>query len=294
MKNYDKCPVCEHSSFKPYLECKDYTTSQEKFKIVECNNCGFAFTNPIPLENKIGEYYESSDYISHSNTSKGIINTLYQIVRNITLNRKVNLIKSLSKGKKILDIGSGTGEFLNACKKSNLTVEGIEPSELGRKKSKENYGLEVYDESSLDAYNDKTFDYISLWHVLEHVYHLNSRIETIRRILKDDGHLIVAVPNRNSFDAEHYKEFWAAYDVPRHLYHFTPKDIELLFNKHHFEVIKVLPMKFDSFYVSMLSEKYKLGKGNILNAFRLGLKSNFKGVKNKTYSSQIYIIKKAK
>ncbi len=293
MKTYSHCPICNHQQFQHYLTCKDYTCSNEAFDIVQCDNCQFIFTNPIPEEKEIHKYYESEEYISHSNTSKGIVNTLYQYVRTITTNKKVALIKSLSKGKKLLDIGSGTGEFLNACQKRNLDVIGIEPSETGRLQSIENFQLSVYQEDKLSSLADSSFDFITMWHVLEHVYHLNDRIKAIHRLLKEDGHLIVAVPNRDSQDANHYKEHWAAYDVPRHLYHFSPNDIENLFSNHQFQLIKTLPMVFDAFYVSMLSEKYKKGKLNLFAAFLNGLKSNLKA-NNKRYSSQIYILKKKK
>tara|TARA_R110002072_G_scaffold214486_4_gene371726 strand:+ start:174 stop:1058 length:885 start_codon:yes stop_codon:yes gene_type:complete len=292
MKNYTNCPICKSTEFSLLKECKDYTSSSEIFKISACNSCGFAFTNPIPEENEIGKYYESDEYISHSNTSKGIINKLYQFVRNITLDKKVNLLKSLTNKRKLLDIGSGTGEFLNHTQKNGFTVQGIEPSLIGRNNSIKNFNLSVYPEKKLAEYSENEFDIITMWHVLEHVYHLNERVETIHRILKKDGYLIVAVPNRLSYDAEKYQEFWAAYDVPRHLYHFRPVDIKTLFENHSFDVKQILPMKFDSFYVSMLSEKYKNEKSKLFKAFLIGLKSNMKSKGLAKFSSQIYILQK--
>lgn len=292
MKTYTNCPVCEGTSFNPYLSCKDYTSSQETFNIVQCQKCSFAFTNPIPGENEISKYYESDEYISHSNTSKGLINTLYQMVRNYTIRKKVNLVKSLGKGEKLLDIGSGTGEFLNGCQQNGLDVVGVEPSETARSQSIKNFQLSVFQEDKLISFEENAFNFITMWHVLEHVYHLNDRIKTMHRLLQDNGYLIIAVPNRNSFDAQLYKEHWAAYDVPRHLYHFNPSDIKGLFEKHHFRLIKTLPMKFDAFYVSMLSEKYKKGKSNLFASFTNGLKSNLKA-KEGTSSSQIYILQKS-
>jgi len=292
MKNYNNCPICNSSEFNQFIDCKDYTASKETFTIVKCKSCDFAFTNPIPDESKIGQYYESEEYISHSNTSKGIINTLYQMVRNYTIKNKVKLLRKYGSGNTLLDIGSGTGDFLNACKKSGLEVKGIEPSEIGRKQTLENFDIEVFDESKIETLPEGKFDYISMWHVLEHVYHLNKRIEEISRILNENGTLIVAVPNLKSLDANKYKEHWAAYDVPRHLYHFSPKNINNLMQKHGFQVVKILPMPFDSFYVSMLSEKYLNGKNNLIKAIYNGLLSNLKAGKDK-WSSQIYIIKKA-
>lgn len=292
MNSINNCPVCKGTKFKKHLTCIDYTVSSEEFSIVNCNSCGFTFTNPIPEENKIGAYYESDDYISHSNTSKGIINSLYQLVRNFTLKKKVRLLSSLSSGKNLLDIGCGTGEFLNQAKQSGFKTKGIEPSPVAREQGIKNFGLSISVESEIKNIKDKSYDLITMWHVLEHVYHLNDRIKELKRILKNDGRLIIAVPNHHSYDAKHYKEYWAAYDVPIHLYHFTPKTIQQLFKNHGLELHKTLPMKFDSFYVSMLSEKYKSGKVNLAKAFKIGLLSNLKAQNDKTYSSQIYIFRK--
>jgi 2-polyprenyl-3-methyl-5-hydroxy-6-metoxy-1,4-benzoquinol methylase len=294
MKTYTNCPICEAEKFNKEVSCKDYTVSQKNFDIVKCEKCEFLFTNPIPLESEIGKYYESDEYISHSNTSKGIINKLYQTVRSITLNQKVKLVKRVVKGNKLLDIGSGTGDFLNICNNNGYEVIGIEPSENAKKSAIENYQLDIYSEEKIKVLTNGSFDIITMWHVLEHVYNLKERVEEIHKLLVKKGVLIVAVPNHISYDAEYYKEHWAAYDVPRHLYHFAPNDIKNLFEKNGFKLEDVLPMKFDSFYVSMLSEKYRSGKTNLLKAFRIGFKSNQKAAKAKTpkYSSQIYILRK--
>ncbi len=293
MKEYQECPICQSKDFDNYLECKDFTVSQKPFNLVSCSDCSFVFTNPIPLESEIGSYYESEEYISHSNTSKGLINLLYQNIRNHTLKKKVQLLESLSKSKNLLDIGCGTGEFLNTCQKNGFKVEGIEPSVPAAEQARKNFSLNVNDESHLENLEDESFDFISMWHVLEHVYHLNNRVLQLKRLVKNNGFIIIAVPNRTSYDAQHYKEHWAAYDVPRHLYHFSPKNIEQLFSNHGLQLFKTLPMKFDSFYVSMLSEKYKTSKSNLIKAFITGLKSNLNAGNKNEYSSQIYIFKKA-
>ena len=292
MNTISNCPLCKGTSFEKHLICKDYSVSKEDFTVVKCSSCGFTFTNPIPEENQLGRYYESEDYISHSNTSKGIVNKLYQIVRNFTLKKKVKLLGTLSNGKNLLDIGCGTGEYLNQAQQSGYQTKGIEPSSVAREQAIKNFRLSVSEEGEIKRIEDKSFDFITMWHVLEHVYHLNDRIKELKRILKNDGYLIIAVPNHESYDAKHYKEYWAAYDVPIHLYHFTPNTIKKLFENHGLSLHKTLPMKFDSFYVSMLSEKYMNGKVNLVKAFLIGLISNLKGKKDETYSSQIYIFKK--
>lgn len=292
MNNRKQCPICNGESNSPFLICKDYTVSKENFNIVACDNCGFKYTNPIPEEDKIGEYYKSEEYISHSNTNKGLVNKAYQTVRNITLKQKEALVSEGRQRSELLDIGCGTGEFLNFCKNAGWKVEGIEPDDNARKLGKDNYGLTVNTEERLTSIADKSVDIITMWHVLEHVYHLQDRVKELKRIIKDDGAIFIAVPNYESYDAKKYKEHWAAFDVPRHLYHFGKSDIKRLMENHGLFVEKISPMKFDSFYVSMLSEKYQNGTVNYVNAFMTGLKSNNDGKKTMNYSSLIYKIRK--
>lgn len=288
-KNIENCPICNHNEFTHFLTGKDYTVSQKDFNIVTCSNCDFHFTNPIPVEDEIGEYYKSESYISHSSSKKGLINKIYQLVRKRTLKQKVKLIKNLSKGNNHLDIGAGTGHFIHQTSLAGFNSVGLEPDEDARKFAIENFKVNIQPIENLYTIEEKSIDVITLWHVLEHVYHLKKDVLQISKVLKDDGVLIVAVPNMDSYDAKKYKEFWAAYDLPIHLYHFKPKDIENLFSQFNMELVNILPMKYDSYYVSMLSEKYK--NGNIIKAFFSGWKSNLKGKKG-TYSSQIYILKK--
>lgn len=293
MENLNNCPICNSTQFSPFLMCKDYTVSRETFQIISCNSCGFKFTNPRPEEEKLGEYYKSETYISHSNSKKGFINSAYQIVRKYTLLKKLQLISKYYKTGKILDIGCGTGEFLNICKSAKWNTIGIEPDADARKKAIENYGLDVKVESEIKDLESESFDIISMWHVLEHVPRLNERIKDLKRLLKPNGIIIIAVPNCNSLDAKIYAKHWAAYDLPRHLYHFTPTDIESIFKNHGLGIFKILPMIFDSFYVSILSEKYRTERSNIIRAIWNGLRSNLAALKTgKTYSSQIYLIRK--
>lgn len=293
MEILSNCPVCNSLNFKPFLICKDNTVSRETFNIIECVSCGFKFTNPRPEENKLGDYYKSEEYVSHSNTNKGLINTAYQMVRKYTLLKKLQLISKFYKTGKILDIGCGTGEFLKTFKDAKWQTLGIEPSADVRKMAIEKYGLDVKEEAEIKNLEASGFDVITMWHVLEHVPHLNDRIEDLKRLIKPNGVIVIAVPNCTSLDAKIYAENWAAYDVPRHLYHFSPKDIETVFKNHELKVFRILPMIFDSFYVSMLSEKYRSGKSNIIRAIWNGFRSNLAALKyGKTYSSQIYLIRK--
>ncbi len=289
LKQINNCPICNHNEFSHFLDCKDYTVSQKTFTIVECNNCSFHFTNPIPKPEDIGGYYKSESYVSHSSTNKGLINKIYQIVRKRTLKQKVNLLKSLSKGKNHLDIGAGTGHFINATTQAGFNALGLEPDEDARKLAIDLHKANIKPLDHLFELENNSMDVITMWHVLEHVYNLKDDLKKITSVLKDDGVMVVAVPNMSSYDAKKYKQFWAAYDLPIHLYHFQPNDIKNLFEQYNMTVDTILPMKYDSFYVSMLSEKYK--GGNIFSAFFTGLKSNLKA-KGNSYSSQIYILRK--
>ncbi|HEX8515111.1 MAG TPA: class I SAM-dependent methyltransferase [Bacteroidia bacterium] len=293
MDQLSNCPVCNFNQFSPFLACKDNTVSRETFQIVSCNSCGFKFTNPRPENNQLGKYYKSEEYVSHSNTKKGFINSTYQTVRKYTLLKKLQLISKYFKTGRILDIGCGTGEFLNTCKSAKWQTLGIEPDDDARQMAIRNYALDVRKESDLVLLENESFDIISMWHVLEHVPNLNERVEELKRLIKPKGIIIIAVPNCDSLDAKLYKENWAAYDVPRHLYHFTPKDIDTLFRNHGLKMFRILPMIFDSFYVSLLSEKITSGKANIIKAVWNGFRSNIYALKSgKTSSSQIYLIRK--
>jgi 2-polyprenyl-3-methyl-5-hydroxy-6-metoxy-1,4-benzoquinol methylase len=293
MEQLNNCPVCQSQTFEEYLTVKDYTVSQEQFKIVTCKKCGFKFTNPRPDGEAIGEYYKAESYISHTNTSKGLISKIYQEVRKFTLKGKLNLINRLSpKNGKLLDVGCGTGMFLNVARENGWKVNGIEPDAGARAIAEENNQIKIKQEI-LGSFENETFEVITLWHVLEHVHELNATIDWLKERLSKEGSLLIAVPNHESKDAEIYQEQWAAYDVPRHLYHFSQKSIKELFANYGFELKEILPMKFDSFYVSMLSTKYQTGKINFLKAFMDGLKSNILAEgNNQNYSSLIYVFKK--
>lgn len=292
MLTIDKCLVCGSDSFEPFLVCKDYTVSQENFNIVSCKSCGFKFTNPRPENSVIGDYYKAEEYVSHSNTTKGVVNKLYHSVRNYTLKQKLKLISSYVSRGTMLDYGSGTGMFLNVCKNDGWETYGMEPDDNARKMSIEK-GLDVFSDKDKvsDRIADKKFNAITLWHVLEHVTDMEATLSFFKSKLNNDGVLIIAVPNHVSYDAQYYKEFWAAYDVPRHLHHFDINSMTSLVEKAGFKFQESKPMKFDSFYVSMLSEKYKTGSVNLVKAFLVGLTSNFKAKDTHSYSSTIYIFK---
>jgi 2-polyprenyl-3-methyl-5-hydroxy-6-metoxy-1,4-benzoquinol methylase len=292
---YASCPNCGNKNISFVLSAKDYTVSQEQFEIWECKNCTQRFTQNIPGKENIGKYYQSENYISHSDTSKGLINNLYHKVRKRTLLQKQKLIEKTT-GKKagnLLDIGAGTGAFLHTMRMANWNITGLEPDESARKKALELYDLRLKKGEEFVCLPAESFDAITMWHVLEHVHDLHEYIKQLRLLLKTGGRIFIAVPNYTSYDAQRYKEFWAAYDVPRHLYHFSPESMKTLIESHHMKVETMRPMWYDSVYVSMLSEQYKTGKSQPANALISGIFSNLKTlVDTKKCSSIIYIIRK--
>lgn len=293
--HYTHCPVCNSPDISNIFSVKDHTVSGESFLLIECNSCTLRFTQDFPDESSISHYYKSEDYISHTNVSKGLINRLYQSVRKRTLKQKRKLIEKATGVRKgnLLDVGSGTGAFVNEMMLADWKVTGLEPDNDARAVGKQLYNIELSDINQFYQLPANTFDAITMWHVLEHVHDLQGYIAQLKVLLKEKGKLFIAVPNYTSKDASIYKEHWAAYDVPRHLYHFSPQSMQTLTEKHGLKILQYKPMWYDSFYVSMLSSRYKSGKTNLLSAFFNGFRSNLKVLGNtKRCSSVIYIIEK--
>lgn len=277
---------------KTYLTVKDHSVSGEVFQLLYDDEFDMFTTSPQPSEDELPKYYKSQDYISHTDTQRNLFEKLYHFIRRISLKKKLKLINLFfSEEKMLLDIGCGTGEFLKIAQQNNWTVFGIEPNKKARSIANKKTNNSVSDIEELSNFKPQSFDVITLWHVLEHLPRLEKHISILKSLLKSNGTLIIAVPNYKSYDAKYYKEFWAAYDVPRHFWHFSQTSISILFEKENMYVENRLPMKFDSYYVSLLSEKYKSGWMNIFNAFRIGWLSNFKAKQSTECSSLIYCIK---
>jgi 2-polyprenyl-3-methyl-5-hydroxy-6-metoxy-1,4-benzoquinol methylase len=290
----EHCPVCGKTEFKNKLVVEDYTVSHESFAIVQCVACSFQFTNPRPAASDIGRYYESDAYVSHNSAAQGFINQAYKVARFFTMRRKVALLNKLAPRRgRLLDYGCGTGHFLVAAKSNGWQVAGLEPNARAREEAASRLGQPIGEES-LTSLAAGSFDAITLWHVLEHVHMLNETLAELVALLKPDGVLIIAVPNAESLDAQHYREQWAAYDVPRHLYHFVPKTITQLLKKHKMVVEKTLPMALDAYYVSMLSEKHRGERaGGPLAVLKAGYKSNQYAAQHEgQYSSLIYVARR--
>ena len=277
------------SNKKHFLTVIDYSVSKETFDLYYDQDLDLLITSPQPSPENLGRYYESNDYISHTDSKRSLFEKAYHFVKGIALKNKLNLINNCSSSKgNLLDIGAGTGDFLFTAKQNGWETIGVEPSEKAKGIA---IGKGIKFSDSTQDLQSHSFDVITMWHVLEHVPNLEIQIKELKRLVKPNGTIIIAVPNFKSYDANYYGEFWAAYDVPIHFWHFSKKAIQLLFEKENIKLEKVLPMKFDSFYVSLLSEKYKKGKMNFVKAIWIGLVSNWKAKSSLEYSSHIYVLK---
>jgi 2-polyprenyl-3-methyl-5-hydroxy-6-metoxy-1,4-benzoquinol methylase len=282
--------------FSTVFLCKDFAVSGEVFGLKKCNSCLLSITSPSPALEDLPRYYQSQQYISHTSKATSLINSIYLLVRSVTIKSKLKLItKALAPGQKksVLDYGCGTGTFLKKCKSNGWSISGVEPAPDARKLAQQNCGQEI--STSLQEIGTRQFQIITLWHVLEHIPDFNEVLNTLTQKLATDGTLIIAVPNPNSWDAKHYQDCWAGYDIPRHLWHFSQANIERLLNTHGLNLTAKIPMRFDSYYVSMLSEKYRQNKTTLTGLFKAVIKgtlSNHYAKKSTEYSSLIYLAKK--
>lgn len=279
----------EVSNYQHYLSVVDHSVSKEKFQLLRDEELDLVLTYPQPEAEKLSAYYESEDYISHTDGNRSWFEKTYQLVKNLAIKRKISIINQTQKEKGLLlDIGAGTGDFLVKAKEHGWQIIGVEPSTKARRLALQKDVPLIEDTEILE---DNSVDVITMWHVLEHIPDVEKQIRELKRLLKPTGTVIIAVPNFNSYDADYYGIYWAAYDVPRHLWHFSRQSIHKLFAREKLQVRKERPLLFDAFYVAMLSEKYKSGSMNLFNAFLIGLKSNWSARKNREYSSVIYEIK---
>jgi SAM-dependent methyltransferase len=292
------CPVCQATSLQDKLRVQDKSVSQETFTIQQCQACGFQFTNPRPDAASIGRYYESEAYVSHNSGAHGLINRAYKVARYFTVRHKVVLITKLAGGRpgSLLDYGCGTGHFLAGAKKAGWQVTGLEPSARARHDATRRVGQPIGQPEALATLPVGSFDIITLWHVLEHVHTLNETLDQLIRALKPGGKLLIAVPNVDSLDAQHYRQDWAAYDVPRHLYHFAPATMRELLARHALIISQKLPMALDAYYVSMLSERHRPAErqSGMVGVLKAGYQSNgYAAQHDGQYSSVLYVAERA-
>ncbi len=294
MESITFCPVCNHTGFTNFLHCEDFTTSREKFALTKCDRCEFVLTNPRPNSKEIEKYYHSDNYISHAGGKKTAMDFLYLLARKKTLRAKRKIIASNSNGKTLLDFGCGTGEFLKEMNCNGYKTFGVEPSPIAREKASLLQAGKIAETQSELA--QQQFDVVTLWHVLEHLHNLNESLESFRKVLRNSGTIFIAVPNLKSEDAQHYGPYWAAYDVPRHLWHFSTTNMKTILEKNGFKLLRILPMTLDAYYVSLLSESYKNPNRfklfNYFSAVVQGWRSNHSAKHKLNYSSLIYIARK--
>jgi len=286
MEKLSQCPICYSDQLKILYEIPDHFGDKELFQLSRCNNCQTLLTNPRPNEINITKYYKSNTYVSHGDSKGGLFDLLYRSVQYNNFKYKEKLVQRYSIGKNLLDYGCGAGRFIQYLDKQGYTVEGIEPDSSARALASKT----VHVKETIDQVLEQSFDVITLYHVLEHVHEIEITLGKLKSILSKNGTIHLALPNYESYDAQHYKAYWAGYDVPRHLYHFNQRSVVKLAETHGFKVLASHPLKFDSYYVSLLSEQYKKSKLASVNAFWHGYRSNYKARKTGEYSSLIYIL----
>ncbi len=288
----EPCVSCDSKKFSILLKSEDHFLTHEHFSVAQCIECGLKRTYPLPNQDEIKKYYQSEEYISHTSTNKGLVNKLYLTIRNHTLKRKYSWIKKYGKGTSLLDFGAGSGHFISFMNRKGFNTTGIEPSDNARKHCKENFAVDLFDETHLDKIPERSLDVITMWHVLEHIHDPSQLLDKFTRLLKKNGRIFIAVPNFESFDSKFYKNHWAALDLPRHIHHFTNSTLSILLSHHNLEIDKIKPLIFDSYYISLLSENYLNSKIKYIRAPFIGLLSNILGFfKGNKYSSCLYVIK---
>jgi len=291
MNTHKKCPLCLSSNHSAYLEAKDYFYSGKPFGIHQCTDCGFLFTNPRPVDENLQDYYKSEKYLSHTDSNDSFFSVLYRLVKHYALHQKLNIVRRFVRSGTLLDIGCGTGDFIALAKEKQWVVRGVEQNENARILAQKKYLAVLSSIDQLAILNER-FDVITLWHVLEHLPDLHSTMKIISQKIKSDGTLLIALPNYSSWDAGHYGKYWAALDLPRHLYHFNRKTICALLSKYGFDLKSTFPMIFDAFYVDILSEQYRGSKLAMPIGAMKGFWSNIKAWKNKEYSSLIFVFQR--
>ncbi|MCX8019127.1 MAG: class I SAM-dependent methyltransferase [Chitinophagaceae bacterium] len=292
---YPDCPLCGSEQISPALTTRDFAVTGMDFPVWHCQGCTLRFTQHAPAETDMARFYHFENYISHTETRKGLINKLYHRVRGVTLVKKKKWIEQStgSDSGRLLDVGSGTGAFVHFMKRSGWEVTGLEPEEAARDTALRKYGLRLEPMDSFFQLPTMAFDVITLWHVLEHIHAVHDYLKNFKRILKPEGKLIIAVPNYTSLDARIYREYWAAWDVPRHLYHFSPEAMQVLLGLHGFRIRQIYPMWYDSFYISMISSRYKNGYVNYPAAVLNGLRSNLTAWINRLRCSSLTYVAEA-
>lgn len=288
----DKCPWCQSEKAHTHLSLKDYFLTQEPFDIMVCEDCGLLYTTPKPSDEKIGDYYKSEAYYSHQENKKGFIPRVYEAVKSVNLKHKIAIATQGKEPRRLLDIGCGVGDFLHFAEQNGWQCTGAEPSEDAASIAKKRIKAEIMLPKDLEKLPDESFDVITMWHVLEHVSDLQWQVNQLNRLLKKGGRLVIALPNFSSYDAQYYKDKWAAYDVPRHLNHFSQDSIAKIFNINGLIQNQTQKLAWDAFYISFMSEKYHQKSLPLLRGIYRGMISNLKAKKSGEWSSLVYVFEK--
>lgn len=288
----NKCPWCQSEKAHKHLSLKDYFLTQEPFEIMVCEDCGLLYTTPKPSDEKIGDYYKSDEYYSHQENKKGFIPRVYEAVKSVNLKHKIAIATQGKEPGRLLDIGCGVGDFLHFAEQNGWQCTGAEPSEDAALIAKKRIKAEIMLPKDLEKLPDESFDVITMWHVLEHVSDLQWQVNQLNRLLKKGGRLVIALPNFRSYDARYYKDKWAAYDVPRHLNHFSQDSIAKIFNINGLIQNQTQKLIWDAFYISFMSEKYRQKSFPLLRGIYRGMISNLKARKSGEWSSLVYVFEK--
>jgi len=291
---FSSCIVCGATSFTDELVVTDWLVSNEDFLVKECNACSFRFTSNPPAAEHAGPYYETEEYVEHSDNAEGLINVVYHKARTWMLKYKLRLIRKHSDGKRLLDLGSGSGYFLNSMKNNGYDVNGVEISDKAVALCQNKFRIKAYSPTEFLANEiPGEFDVATMWHVFEHVYSYNEYFDMLHKKLTKNGTLIIAMPNYYCLEEKTYKKYWNGYDTPRHIWHFTPSTFPRFAKDRGFEMVKMTSLPLDMFYNSMISASYKKSFTFLPITVFVGLCSLMLSIFSfKRTSSVVYVMKK--
>jgi SAM-dependent methyltransferase len=287
------CPICGSDSYRPFLQVADRFRPEERFRLVRCTSCGLIYLNPRPTEQAILKYYQAADYDPHSEGGHGLSGKLYRLARFLNTLLKLHWLSSFSGPRRALDVGCGTGYFLQMLRKKGWEVAGVEPVPVAQRLAQQK-GLNVV--SRLDEAQGP-FGVITLWHVLEHLHNPADTLRQLDRLLAADGWLLLSMPNPLCLDAQYFGPSWVAYDAPRHLVHYRPQDVEHLARQTGFTIFRLAMLPFDPVYNVFLSlqQSTSLSLSQIISGPSMGIRSLLDGIRHpKLASSPVYFFRKTK
>ena len=280
------CPVCHAANSTIFMRVPDRFRPEPgtAYTLVRCVKCSLVYLNPRPVEESSGVFYESSEYTPFVSTGKqrSIMDRVYVAIREMNNRWKRRQIEALQPERgRLLDVGCGTGEFLQAMHAAGWQVRGVERDAKAAAYAVEQLQLDVVC-GSLDTVPlaPASFDVVTMWHVLEHLYQPHKALMQVRDVLRPGGLLVIAVPNLLSLDARYYRQNWVAFDAPRHVQHFSPKSLRSLCEMHSFAHLRTRMLPFDPFFNALMSEtvierrKGASIPGRIVSTLRAGIVAN--------------------